>query len=218
MSKLYGPDEGYEVVRRRSSKKTSVNKEHVSLYSTVRGEISELICELVMSGPPFNPVVDLDSLSHEQFVTRASRVITKLNPEGHPPPGVSSPTMMNLIHRLEISRNESRSSYASVLQNGSPTSSPSSVQSYRGSVLTEDRSSPDEAAHVEHEEKAVTAAAKSAAKSPARASPRTRKSLPPKAVKKTMKVSFAQCRRGRPSAAKLYRRKGWAISTQDERS
>jgi hypothetical protein len=190
MSKLYGPDEGYEVVRRRSSKKTSVNKEHVSLYSTVRGEISELICELVMSGPPFNPVVDLDSLSHEQFVTRASRVITKLNPEGHPPPGVSSPTMMNLIHRLEISRNESRSSYASVLQNGSPTSSPSSVQSYRGSVLTEDRSSPDESTHVEHEGKAVTAAAQS----PERTSPRTKNSLPQKAVQKPtkkMKVSFA---------------------------
>ena len=103
MSKLYGPDEGCEVVRSRSSTKTSVNKvekkvnQHVSLYSTVRGKISDLICdqELVLHGHPFNPVVDLDSLSHEQFVTRASIVITKFNPEGHPPPGVSSPTMMN---------------------------------------------------------------------------------------------------------------------------
>ena len=142
MSTLYGPDEGYEVVRGRSSKKTSVNavkstdSQHISLYKTVRGKISELICdqELVLQGPPFNPVVDLDSLSHDQFVNRASRVITKLNPEGHPPPGVSSPTMMNLIERLEISRNEGRPSYASVLQNGSPTSSQSSVPSYRGSV------------------------------------------------------------------------------------
>ena len=47
MSKLYGPDEGYEVVRSRSSKKTSVNKigksQHVSLYSTFKGKISDLI-------------------------------------------------------------------------------------------------------------------------------------------------------------------------------
>ena len=151
MSKLYGPDEGYEVVNSRSSFKKGVKKvenkqkptQHVSMYSTVRGRISELICdqELVLHGPPFNPVVDLASLSHEQFVNRASRVITKLNPEGHPPPGVSSPTMMNLIDRLEISRNEDRPSYASVLRNSSSTSSPASVQSYRGSVLTEDRSS-----------------------------------------------------------------------------
>jgi hypothetical protein len=87
MSKLYGPDEGYEVVRSRSSKKTSVNavkttdSQHVSLYKTVRGKTSELICdqELVLQGPPFNPVVDLDNLSHDQLVKRASRVITKLN-------------------------------------------------------------------------------------------------------------------------------------------
>ena len=194
MSKLYGPDEGYEVVRSRSSKKVkTTDSQHVSLYKTVRGKISELICdqELVLQGPPFHPVVDLDNLSHDQFVKRASRVITKLNPEGHPPPGVSAPSMMSLIERLEISRDEGRPSYASVLQNGSPTSSQSSVPSYRGSVLTEDLSSPDDAAHVEHEETAVTATAKSAAKSPARASPRTRKSRPQKVVKKTMKVSFA---------------------------
>ena len=44
MSKLYGPDEGYEVVKNRSSKKStnkSINKDkkvshNVSLYSTVR--------------------------------------------------------------------------------------------------------------------------------------------------------------------------------------
>ena len=131
MSKLYGPDEGYEVVQNRSSKKKNANKPErkvASLYSKVRGKISDLICdqEPVLHGPPFNPVVDLDSLSHGDFVTRARRVITELNPEGHPPPGVSSPTMMNLIDRLEISKNEGRSSYASVLQNGSPRSSPSS--------------------------------------------------------------------------------------------
>ena len=74
MSKLYGPDEGYEVVNTRSSLKKGVKKvenkkktQHVSMYSTVRGKISELICdqELVLHGPPFNPVVDLASLSHE---------------------------------------------------------------------------------------------------------------------------------------------------------
>jgi len=73
-TKLYGPDEGYEVVKNRSSVKKSKKVEaskagiqHVSLYKTVRGKISDLICdqEPVMSGPPFNPVVDLNALSHE---------------------------------------------------------------------------------------------------------------------------------------------------------
>jgi hypothetical protein len=54
--------------------------------------------------------------------------------------------MMNLIERLEISKNEERPSYASVLT-GSPASSPSSVKSYEGSVLTEDHSSHDEPAN-----------------------------------------------------------------------
>ena len=208
MSKLYGPDEGYEVVNSRSSLKKGVKKvenkqkptQHVSMYSTVRGKISELICdqELVLHGPPFNPVVDLASLSHEQFVNRASRVITKLNPEGHPPPGVSSPTMMNLIDRLEISRNEDRPSYASVLRNSSSTSSPASVQSYRGSVLTEDRSSSDESAHIEHEVKAVPEGVQSLKS----ASSRKRKTPPKGKVQKARKktVSFLTLDMERPLA------------------
>ena len=109
------------------------------MYSTVRGKISDLICdqELVLHVPPFNSVVDLLSLSHEQFVTRASRVITKFNPEGHPPPGVSSPTMMNLIDRLEISRNEGRSSYDSGDHNNDDHSS-ISVDLQYGTLLQVD--------------------------------------------------------------------------------
>ena len=30
-----------------------------------------------MSGPPFNPLIDLDELSHEKFVDKASEVITR---------------------------------------------------------------------------------------------------------------------------------------------
>ena len=115
-------------------------------------------------------------------MNRASKVITKLNPEGHPPPGVSSPTMMNLIDRLEISRNEDRPSYASVLRSSSSTSSPASVQSYRGSVLTEDRSSSDE-----HEVTVPTDV-----QSLKSASSRKRKAPPKGKVQKTSKktVSF----------------------------
>ena len=212
MSKLYGPDEGYEVVQNRSSKKKNANKPErkvVSLYSKVRGKISDLICdqEPVLHGPPFNPVVDLDSLSHGDFVTRARRVITELNPEGHPPPGVSSPTMMNLIDRLEISKNEGRSSYASVLQNGSPRSSPSSspVQSYNGSVLSEDRYTSDEV----DDSKKVDAAP---------ASPRQTKSPRKTTVKKTtkkIKVSFAPLDMASTSDS---RSSQYAISTVQERS
>ena len=148
---------------------------HVSLYSKVRGKISDLNCdqEPVLHGPPFNPVVDLDSLSHGEFVTRAQRVITELNPEGHPPPGVSSPTMANLIDRLEISKNEGRSTYASVLQNGSPRSSPSSVQSYNGSVLSEDCSTSDEVDDIDDNQTIVNAAVKPLE----RVSPRTTTSV-----------------------------------------
>ena len=193
MSKLYGPDEGYEVVKNRSSKKStnkSINKDkkvshNVSLYSTVRGKISELICdqEPVMSGPPFNPVVDLDSLSHEQFVDRAGAVITRFNPEGHPPPGAYSPTMRSLIDRLEVSRMTNSQSYASVVKDGSSRSSSSPVPSYNGSVLSEDLSTSDE---VDYDvSKEVDAAS---------ASPRQTKSPRKTTVKKTtkkMKVSFA---------------------------
>ena len=148
-TKLYGPDEGYEVVKNRSSVKKSKKVEaskariqHVSLYKTVRGKISDLICdqELVLSGPPFNPVVNLEELSHNEFVQKANEVITPWNPEGHPPPGVYSPTMKSLIARLEVSRNDDGQSYASVVKDGSLRSSPSSVPSYRGSVLSDDLS------------------------------------------------------------------------------
>ena len=85
---------------------TEPKKVNVSLYSTVRGKISDLICdqELVMSGPPFNPLIDLDELSHEKFVDKASEGITPFNPEGHPPPGVYSPTMKNLARDMKKRR------------------------------------------------------------------------------------------------------------------
>jgi hypothetical protein len=198
MSKLHGPDEGYEVVQSRSSKKNNVKKvekkvsQHVSLYRTVRGKISELICdqELVLHGPPYNPVVNLDALSHSQFVKKASEVITPANPDGHPPPGAYSPTMKNLIDRLEVSRTTDQQSYASVVKDGSPRSSSSSVHSYSGSVLTEDRYTSDEVDDIDFKETVVIAAATSQE----RASPRQQKSSPKKAVQKAtkkMKVSFA---------------------------
>ena len=220
MSKLYGPDEGYEVVKSRSSKNTNTNKlerkvsQHVSLYSKVRGKISDLICdqEPVLHGSPFNPVVDLDSLSHEQFITRARRVITELNPEGHPPPGVSSPTMMNLIDRLEVSKNE-ESSYASVLKNGSPRLSPSSVQSYNGSVLSEDRSTSDEVDDIDDNQTIVNAAVKPQE----RVSPRTKTSSPKKTVQraKKMKVFFAPLNM---SNTLDFKNSQYAISTVQEKS
>ena len=190
MSKLYGPDEGYEVVQNRSSKKTRVNKkkevsQNISLYSTIRGKISELICdqEPVMSGPPFNPVVDLNSLSHEQFVDRAGAVITPFNPEGHPPPGVYSPTMRSLIDRLEVSRMTNSQSYASVVKDGSSRSSSSPVQSYNGSVLSEDRYTSDEIDYDDSKEVDAAPASPQKTKSP-------RKTTVKKTTKK-MKVSFA---------------------------
>jgi hypothetical protein len=48
--------------------------------------------------------------------------------------------MKNLIDRLEVSRNEDAQSYASVVKDGSLRSSPSSVPSYNGSVLSADLS------------------------------------------------------------------------------
>ena len=199
MSKLYGPDEGYEIVRSRSTVKKGNKKEvskpvvqHVSLYKTVRSKISDLICdqELVMSGPPFNPVVNLDELSHTDFVNKANEVMTPFNPEGHPPPGVYSPTMRNLIDRLEVSRTKDPSTYASVVRDSSTRSPSSSVPSYNGSVLSEDRYTSDEVNDIDYKETAVTAEANS----PKRALPRTTTSSPKKAVQnatKKMKVSFA---------------------------
>ena len=119
---------------------------------------------------------------------------------------------MNLIDRLEISRNEDRPSYASVFQNSSPTSSPASVQSYRGSVLTEDRSSPDESANIEHEVKAVPAGVQSLKS----ASSRKRKTPPKVNVQKAYKktVSFLTLDMERT----LAKNSQYAISTVQEAS
>jgi hypothetical protein len=158
----------------------------------VRGKISDLICdqELVLSGPPFNPVVNIDELSYSEFVQKANEVITPLNPEGHPPPGVYSPTMRNLIDRLKVSRNNDLQSYASVVKNGTPRSSPSSVQSYNRSDLPEDRSESVEFEDIEYEEKVVTAAVQSVKGTSARKRKSPPKAGVPKAIKK-MILSFA---------------------------
>ena len=57
--------------------------------------------EPLMKGPPFNSIVDLTRLSHEEYITKAK--------EGHPPLGVLSPTMQSHIDGLEVTRE----SYAS---------------------------------------------------------------------------------------------------------
>ena len=128
MSKLHGPDEGYKTVVRRTSTKKLKNEEKI-----LRQKMADLLedQEPVMKGPPFNPVIDLSSLSHDEFVNHARQVITTGNPQGHPP-GMSSPTMQSLIDGLQVTRE----SYASVTKKSSPSES-----SYNGSVLTEDRES-----------------------------------------------------------------------------
>ena len=132
MSKLHGPDEGYKTVVRRTSTKKLKNEEKI-----LRQKMADLLedQEPVMKGPPFNPVIDLSSLSHDEFVNHARQVITTGNPQGHPP-GMSSPTMQSLIDGLEVTRE----SYASVTNPIKNKSSPSE-SSYNGSVLTEDRES-----------------------------------------------------------------------------
>jgi hypothetical protein len=99
--------------------------------------------EPIMNGPPFNPVIDLSTLSHDEFVSRARQVITTGNPQGHPP-GMLSPTMQSLNDGLEVTR-ESYASVTNPMRNKSPpsmrTNSPTSESSYNGSVLTEDRES-----------------------------------------------------------------------------
>ena len=128
MSKLHGPDEGYKTVVRRTRAKKLKNDEKI-----LRQKMADLLedQEPVMKGPPFNPVIDLSSLSHDEFVNHARQVITTGNPQGHPP-GMSSPTMQSLIDGLQVTRE----SYASVTKKSSPSES-----SYNGSVLTEDRES-----------------------------------------------------------------------------
>jgi hypothetical protein len=182
-----------------------------------RGKITDLICdqELVLSGPPYNPVVNLDDLSHTEFVNRAKEVITPLNPEGHPPPGVYSPTMQNLIDRLEVSRMKDSQSYASVVKDGSPRSSSSSVQSYNGSVLSEDLSESLESANMEPDAKEVTAkvqSVKSVSSLKIRSS-RKRKTPPKVVVEKANKkaVSFSTLDMEKKNSQ-------YAISTVQEKS
>ena len=76
-----------------------------------------------------------------------------------------------------------------LLQNGSPRSSSSSVQSYNGSVLSEDRSTSDEVDDIGDKQTIVNATVKPLE----RVSPRTKTSPPKKTVQKAkkMKVSFA---------------------------
>ena len=119
MSKLYGPDEGYQTVGKRGRVKKpekSPKKKHTAAYLAIRRVMSDLISdqEPVLS-PPFNEVIDLDSLDEEEFVAHASKVMTEENPEGHPPPGAYAPTMKSLIERLDQASSKERTSYASVV-------------------------------------------------------------------------------------------------------
>ncbi len=135
-------------------------------------------------------MVNLEELSHNEFVQRANEVITPWNPEGHPPPGVYSPTMKSLIARLEVSRNEDGQSYASVVKDGSLRSSSSSVPSYNGSVLSDDLSESIEENDknvFEYDNKTTDAAVQAVKGAPKRKTP---SKVAPKLHKK-MKVSFA---------------------------
>ena len=121
MSKLYGPDEGYQTVGKRGRAKKpekSPKKKHSAAYLSIRRTMSDLISdqEPVLT-PPFNDVIDLDSLDEEEFVAHASKVLTEENPEGRPPPGAYAPTMKSLIARLDQASNAEQASYASVVQN-----------------------------------------------------------------------------------------------------
>ena len=66
-TKLYGLDEGYATVITRTNLKKVKFEE-----KKIRKQMADQ--ESVMKGPPFNPVVDLSKLSHEEFVIRASQV------------------------------------------------------------------------------------------------------------------------------------------------
>ena len=92
--------------------------------------------EPVLQGPPFNQIIDLTKLSHENLIKKAKEVITPWNPEGHPPTSVSSPTMQSLIDGLEVTR-ESYSAIANPMR----AQSPPSESSYNGSILSEDKDS-----------------------------------------------------------------------------
>ena len=136
-------------------------------------------------------MVNLEELSHNEFVEKANEVITHWNPEGHPPPGIYSPTMKNLIDRLEVSRNEDTQSYASVVKDGSLRLSPSSVQSYNGSVLSADLSESieeNDTNAVECNDKATAATVQAVRGAPKRKSP---SKVASQKLHKKMKVSFA---------------------------
>jgi len=139
MSKLYGPDEGYQTVVSRTALKKTKKEEKI-----IRQQMADLLedQEPVMKGPPFNQIIDLTRLSHEKFITKAKEVITPWNPEGHPPTGVSSPTMKSLIDGLEVTR-ESYAAIADPMRNKSPPSE----SSYNGSILSEDQESLEKEKH-----------------------------------------------------------------------
>ena len=82
MSKLYGPDEGYQTVVSRTALKKVKKDEKI-----IRQQMADLLedQELVMKGPPFNQVIDLTKLPHEKLIMRAQSVLTQWNPHGHPP-------------------------------------------------------------------------------------------------------------------------------------
>ena len=94
--------------------------------------------EPVLQGPPFNQIIDLTKLSHENLIKKAKEVITPWNPESHPPTSVSSPTMQSLIDGLEVTR-ESYSAIANKMR----AKSPPSESSYNGSILSQDKDSVD---------------------------------------------------------------------------
>lgn len=122
MSRLYGPEEGYQIQLKKGTIKKIRKPEKsprkvVNFYSIIREKISELISdqEPVIESP-LNSIIDLDSLTHYEFVAQASKVMIEHNPEGHPPLGVSMPTMKRLIERLDHARNSDQPSYASVVK------------------------------------------------------------------------------------------------------
>ena len=107
MSKLYGPDEGYQTVVSRTALKKTKKDEKM-----IRQQMADLLedQEPVLQGPPFNQIIDLTKV-----------VITAWNPEGHPPTSVSSPTSVSLIDGLEVTR-ESYSAIPNPMRNKSPPS------------------------------------------------------------------------------------------------
>jgi hypothetical protein len=165
MSKLYGPEEGYQTVVSRTTLKKTKNEEKI-----IRQQMADLLEDQqpVMKGPPFNPIGDLTKLSHDELITRAKEVITPWNPAGHPPAGVLSPTMQSLIDGLGVTR-ESYASIANPMRNKSPPSE----SSYNGSILSEDQESLEKDKH------------------PTVFSPKAKAKIAVKKTTKAMKVKFA---------------------------